>query len=174
MSNNSVVDYNERIPDDCRIRIHDAVMRDRLAAARDEVALSPGSSTAVLLPRPGEDGQAYRCVDQSARVYHNNASVPGSLSKETDLQLDTIPGEWLYNYSARVSIDVSLSDYLTGYISRTTNIFSIDGPPQLRVVHNDGSAGFDSLDQSFTNIAEDSTQRIHKHSNPVVLPLAYA
>lgn len=53
MSNNYVVDYNERIPDDCRIRIHDAVMRDRLAAARDEVALSPGSSTAVLLTRPG-------------------------------------------------------------------------------------------------------------------------
>ncbi|KAK7943391.1 uncharacterized protein PG986_012504 [Apiospora aurea] len=45
---------NDMIPDDGLIRQWDPVMRDRVAAARDEVIISPQSSTMVLMPQPGE------------------------------------------------------------------------------------------------------------------------
>ncbi|KAK8070067.1 hypothetical protein PG994_006683 [Apiospora phragmitis] len=47
-------DSNNKIPDDGLMRQGDPVMRDRVAAAREEVLLSPQSSTMLVLPRAGE------------------------------------------------------------------------------------------------------------------------
>ncbi|KAK6821889.1 hypothetical protein PG987_014714 [Apiospora arundinis] len=59
--------HNAKVPDDESVRVWDSAMRDRIAAAREEVVVSPQSSTVVLLPRVGETETRRVGVDQLDR-----------------------------------------------------------------------------------------------------------
>ncbi|KAK8044335.1 hypothetical protein PG993_004359 [Apiospora rasikravindrae] len=71
--NNISHNHNGMIPDDGLIRQWDPVMRDRVAAARDEVMISPQSSTMVRMPRAGE--METQRVEVGVRIKRESAEV---------------------------------------------------------------------------------------------------
>ncbi|KAK8123262.1 hypothetical protein PG984_011932 [Apiospora sp. TS-2023a] len=104
--------------------------------------------------------------NEIAGMNSNNISVPEPSLNETSLPLDVIPPECIYSMGqgAGAVIQDYLRSYLKGDIRgngfRPGFLATADGPPQLRILFNDTYVNFDSINQTFTNIAEGITQRI--------------
>lgn len=76
------------------------------------------------------------------------------------------------DYPSVSSITDYLETYLSGTINPGPNGASTDGPPQIRTIFNDTFASFDSINYTFTSMAEGITLRIRKYEQPLALPVA--
>ncbi|KAK8880205.1 hypothetical protein PGQ11_001499 [Apiospora arundinis] len=103
--------------------------------------------------------------------WYKDITVPGPPLNETGLPLDIIPATCIYSmwYEAKEPIlQYLLNDYFNGTLSNPSNLSS-HGPPQLHAIYNNGRANFNSINETFANIAESITQRIRRYEDPKLL-----